>query len=409
MNIWEMTSAGIMSKEPLRVEKVWAVGQLQSDLRSSCDPPSKGTVLRAEIRRPFPTLKLSLFISPNLRDRECFRPLLLWDRAKSKQDTTLSHLVNFVGREDIATIALHLANDGNVGIKPMSSRECLQEIPRTIPLNEAELRKALTAIANFYFHRDRTNPELPGGDMHQASRFSLEMHKVVRSDDGGWLPASKNLIEEKDGQQVVAVKVTDPMPGEEPDLYGFTFHNNSDQAVFPYLFYLELPTFGISEWCSLTYLAQIHGNDIQDCLYSPQLVMSEDNSVKPGETLAIRYGSSGLNPLPLTSPFNLELGYLKLFLSTVEVAELTSLIQQPGLTSSGKGKKQDDDSTLPPGGDFGDSGRPVMSGTRGFVDFTNTQAMTEKVMKNKQPFWNCLTVSVQLQKERSLEATSLIL
>ena len=129
--------------------------------------------------------------------------------------------------------------------------------------------------------------------------------------------------------------------------------------------------------------------------------------MRPGETMVIGHGSSGLQPLRFTSPFNLELGYLKLIVSTVEVAELIS-IQQPGLMLRVNNEQEHEDD-LPPGGDHGDDGGLTKTGIRG-LSTKKARPDTKAIGKDgPQPFWNSFTVSVRLEKEECRDATSLVL
>lgn len=238
LKIWEVTAAGITSPHPAGSALVIGAGQFQSDITAPKGLSSTAT-LYVEIDQPVRASKLPIFIPPQLRDMQPMQPLL-------GGDNSLLDVIQVVDNVTAARIGLNLTEDGMIGIELTSPDESCQNIPYAVPLDESELRKALTFVSNFYHHLDRHNNNVPPGNPYQTSRFSLEMYKVVKTADG-WLPASENLIVEKDGKKSVTIKVTDNRPGEELDSYGFTFQNNSNQPVFPYIFYFEHPSFGISQ------------------------------------------------------------------------------------------------------------------------------------------------------------------
>ncbi|KIJ56327.1 hypothetical protein M422DRAFT_239548 [Sphaerobolus stellatus SS14] len=210
----------------------------------------------------------------------------------------------------------------------------LTRLPYTVSLKDDGWYSALCAAANYHHWLDYDSP-----NSEIAQQVSIEFHKLgdMQAVDFEWdlsrsirMPIGENLV--RDG-------IIDIVPGQQ-DRYGFKVTNRSPRALYLNVFYFDNLDFSI--------VPLFHSYTGGKYTIDPPLRAN-------GGSVPIGYGSGGERPLKFTLNPNvdIEVGFLKFFL-TSESVDLSRIIQDsPFDTDSGEARKVTEDdleirSLLPP-------------------------------------------------------------
>ncbi|KAJ7312682.1 hypothetical protein DFH08DRAFT_896463 [Mycena albidolilacea] len=161
-------------------------------------------------------------------------------------------------------------------------RKCYQET--RLPLKDStNLPAALDGVAHFFQLLDRCNEASP------LRGITLEMHRLG------------NMV--KDGAVLFA--------SEQGAKYGFTIRNSSAEDLFPYLFYFDPDDYSIQIW------------------YSPNPRGSVPPLLKSGGTATVGMGTDRAFEFKLDPHLgqSQSSGFLKLFVTTEDTREVTSIQQ----------------------------------------------------------------------------------
>ncbi|KAG9123528.1 hypothetical protein FRC07_014828 [Ceratobasidium sp. 392] len=190
------------------------------------------------------------------------------------------------------------------------NRHGIKELPHSVPVTTDDILTVLRAAALWIWHLNRTN-----SDSSLEQSIKLEFMRVVRDPRTRKLEAKQDDLNKSGVVDIVV---------NRDELYGMKIINNSDYALYPYLFYFDVDGQSIDKW-----------ND--------QVVGSKNHTDAPlpkDSFLTVGYGAGGATPFAfeVAEDKKLELGMLKLYVTNLP-GEFSSIEHPSPFTFDKDGKR----------------------------------------------------------------------
>ncbi|KAK0469284.1 caspase domain-containing protein [Desarmillaria tabescens] len=183
----------------------------------------------------------------------------------------------------------------------------------------ARIRRVIDRYAQFSSHLSR-----PGSVPISQYGISIKMHEL-KLDKGSLSPTGDSILPDGEGKPVELVIDS----SSRKKYYGFTIHNESELALYAYLFYFDASTLEIEEW-----YCPIQGNSKQNTAI--------DTCLQGNSTLTLGFGSGGMQKVEFSVPDgqDVDVCFFKIFVTTKAV-DLASISQpSPFNEMIGRGAKR---------------------------------------------------------------------